>query len=358
VRLINEEDMHVFATTLELYIEAEDAGIGRSMTFGGKLQHIGLKTRLTTHRLLWHCTQGSPMWIALRLDGVLRVELTSAFMRTSHCAVQLSSGRTVDIRFNDAKRANEFTSQMQAACTAGRWRQGSYEVAQLRGISAVLAKREAKQQVVGETLDVALTDLSALKQYASQTVAAARAVAAKQQQGGGDADGVQSLLEDFGLMGSDGRLVVKGGSTSSDIQADVQRVCEAALTKRGGLGMLLAHDVFCLVNRARGTALVSPEEVMSALTACGAAGRLKLRTLGSTGAYAACLPSSSDAVANEKLLGLAKVGPLSAFQLGKDLGLTTAEAQYLLRDAESRAVLVRDEAPDGVFYYRNFFADF
>ena len=30
-----------------------------------------------------------------------------------------------------------------------------------------------------------------------------------------------------------------------------------------------------------------------------------------------------------------------------------AEAQYLLLDAESRAVLVRDDAPEGVFFHRN-----
>jgi len=355
-RLINEEDIHVLTTTMEMFFEAEDAGIGQKKTFGGMQQHVGLKGRITTHRLIWHCSQGMSTWLVLRLDGLANVQLTSALMRTQHCAIQLVSGRPVDVRFNDAQSAADFTNKLREACMQRRWLQGSYDVAQLKGMAGILAKREAKQQVVGETLDAALTDLSALKQHAAQAVAAARAVAAKQQQGG-EADGVQGLLEEFGLMGTDGRLVVQGGTTESAIKMDVQKVCEAALTKRGGLGMLLAHDIFCLVNRARGTALVSPEEVMRALQACKNSGTLRLRTLGATGAWAASLPSTSDDSTNERLLKIAEAGPLSAFALGKELGLSTAEAQYLLRDAENRAVLVRDEAPDGVFYYRNFFGD-
>jgi len=290
------------------------------------------------------------------LDCVARVELASAFMRTAYCAVKLQSGESIDIRFNDAESASELVKQLRAACSAGRWRQGSYEVAAVGGLSRVLAKREAKQQVVGETLGVALTDLNALKQHAAQTVAAARQVASKQQGSSGEGGGVQGLLEEFGLLGTDGRLVVQGGTSSKAVEADVLKVCEAALTKRGGLGMLLAHDIFCLVNRARGTAMVSPEEVMVALQACRESGKLRLRTLGSTGAWAASLPRTSDAEVDEQLLKFPE--PLSAFQLGKDLGLATAEAQYLLRDAESRAVLVRDDAVEGVFYYRNFFEDY
>merc|ERR1719330_1520714 len=115
-------------------------------------------------------------------------------------------------------------------------------------------------------------------------------------QASSDGGGVQQLLEDFGLLGLDGAAAMKGGRGKADVEADVLQVCRAALEKRGGFGMLLAHDVFCLVNRARGTALVSPEEVMAALRRCGApGGPLRLRTLGSTGAVAASLARCTDA---------------------------------------------------------------
>ncbi|CAK0875894.1 unnamed protein product [Prorocentrum cordatum] len=111
-----------------------------------------------------------------------------------------------------------------------------------------------------------------------------------------EGSGVQRFLEDissdFGLVNFDGKSLAKGGDCKADVQADVDRVCKAALERRSGsgLGMLLATDVFCLVNRARGTALVSPEEVMGALRASSrAGGPLRLRELGATGAIAVSL---------------------------------------------------------------------
>lgn len=355
VRLIGEDDLHVLPVTEEMSFETENAGLGKQGSWGGKYQHTGVCGRITTHRFVWRCDANSS-WIALRFDYMSKVEAITAFMRTRYCQIYFTSGRSIDVKVSDGSRAENLLTQLQAAITAGRWRQGSYEVAALGGLQRILAHREAKQQVVGETLDFALTDLKALKEHAAQTVAAARQVAANGAEQGADG-GVQGLLEEFGLLGSDGRLVVKGGGTRKDVEADVRRVCEAALTKRGGLGMLLAHDVYCLVNRARGTGLVSPEEVMNALKSCHASGQLRLRTLGSTGAFAASLPRTSDSEADERLLKLADEAPLSSFLLAKELGLTAMEAQYLLRDSENREVLVRDEAPEGVFYYRNFFND-
>lgn len=123
--------------------------------------------------------------------------------------------------------------------------------------------------------------------------------------------------------------------------------------------MLLAHDVFCLVNRARGTALVSPEEVMTALRRCAQpGGPLRLRTLGSTSALAVSLSRTSDRDTDAQLVRMAQAAPLSAFKLAKELNLTAAEAQYLLKDTEARAALVRDDAPEGVFYFPNLFERF
>merc|ERR1712232_484354 len=109
-----------------------------------------------------------------------------------------------------------------------------------------------------------------------------------------------------------------------------------------GLGVLLAHDVYCLVNRARGTALVSPEDVASALRRAAQRGQLRLRHFGET--LAVALSKSSDADADGLLLEAIIRSPagLSAPSLAAELGLTTSEAQHLLRDAEDRAVVVRD----------------
>eukprot|EP00928_Gymnodinium_smaydae_P029037 TRINITY_DN21989_c0_g1_i1.p2 TRINITY_DN21989_c0_g1~~TRINITY_DN21989_c0_g1_i1.p2 ORF type:complete len:242 (+),score=70.38 TRINITY_DN21989_c0_g1_i1:31-756(+) len=221
-----------------------------------------------------------------------------------------------------------------------------------------------------------------LKQHAAKAVAAARSVAALSSSpaaggypGGnaGDAaatDGLKNLLEDFGcLLGPDGAPVAQGGAGRADIEADVARVCAAALAaRRRGLGakqlgaLLPVHDVFCLVNRARGTALVSPEEVMCALRRCAEppAGSLRLRKLGASGGLAVSLARApeDDESDDRQLRDLAEVEPLSSQRLAEQAGLTTAEAGYLLQEAEQRGILVRDEAPEGIYFYGNFFDDF
>ncbi|CAJ1338562.1 unnamed protein product [Effrenium voratum] len=152
---------------------------------------------------------------------------------------------------------------------------------------------------------------------------------------------------------------MSGGKTKDDIVADVTKVCTAALEKKGRGAMLLMHDVFCLVNRARGTALVSPEEVISALRKCSKpGGPLRTRKLGSVGAIAVALARTSDAEMDAPLLNMLEEAPLSAFRVSTELKITVAEARYLLQDAEQRAVIVRDDAPECVYFYRNFFNDF
>lgn len=222
----------------------------------------------------------------------------------------------------------------------------------------------ATMKAAHEELDASLTDLNTLRDHAKQTVAAVRKMAATHagsEAGKAEASAsIGGLLQEFGLLNNDGSAVsLSGGTQRADIEADVTNVCKHALMKRGALGMLLSHDVFCLVNRARGTSMVSPEEVMAALAhASRPGGELKLRPLGLTKALAVSLASASDAEADAQLISKCADGPLSAFDLAADLGLNISEAQYVLRDAEVRAVLVRDESPEDVFYYRNAFDEF
>lgn len=354
--------MFSFAATEEFRFEAEGAGVndGESQSLRSKLTdglkdtHLGTRMRLTSHRLLWYAAAVDG-WLTLHLDSVAHAECKQGLMRSRRCVVRLSSGVEVSVKCGEDSRADELLGKLLGAVNAAGWRAGSYDVASTGGIGKLLARKENQQRNVEETFDVALTDLTALKQHAAQTVAAARQLPTQRPEGGADA-GVQQLLEDFGLLsGPGGKPVATGGP---DVESDVLRVCTAALEKRGGLGMLLAHDAFCLVNRARGTALVSPEEVMAALKRCSRPGQqLRLRAIGSTGAFAVSLAKTSEAEADAQLLQLTQTGPLDAFRLAAELGLSAAESQYLLRDAEARASLVRDDAPEGVFYYKNFFSD-
>lgn len=245
--LRGESDLWSPAATEELVFEAEGTGVQdddaessvRSKLFGKDI-HSGAWSRLTTHRLLWK-SSAAGAWLALRLDAIVSLEATGGVFRQRRCKLAFQAGITVAIRCSDPSRTDDLLEQLQTAIRQRGWCQGSYEAASMGGIHRVLAQRNARQQGVGQTLDVALGDLASLKQHATATVAAARQVAAcTKGDEAAQGSGVQQLLDDFGLIAADGSAVAKGGSRRVDIEADVAEVCRAALEKRGGLGMLLA----------------------------------------------------------------------------------------------------------------------
>jgi len=317
--------------------------------------------RLTSHRLLWQeVNDGKDEWLSLRLDGVAEVQDGGGgWVRAPRVRVVLKSGDFVLIksRGEEGGLAEKLLQSMQEALTAQGWTKGSYEAPTIGGLQRVIDSHTTRQRAMREELGSALADLDSLRKKATAASVAMRQLAAQADKSSDPATAdVRSLLQDFGLVGPEGKSVAVG----ADVEADVVRVCEAALEKRGGLGLLPVHDVYCLVNRARGTALASPSEVMAALRhAAGRQGKLRLRTLGSTGAWAVSLARTQDEETDGMLLKMIEEdGPLSPEGVASKLGLTTAEVSYLLKDAEERAVLVRDEAYSGVAYYRNFFKDY
>eukprot|EP00927_Polykrikos_kofoidii_P063016 TRINITY_DN57820_c0_g1_i1.p1 TRINITY_DN57820_c0_g1~~TRINITY_DN57820_c0_g1_i1.p1 ORF type:complete len:393 (-),score=82.23 TRINITY_DN57820_c0_g1_i1:109-1287(-) len=339
----------------------------------------GRRLRVTTHRICWQADSDDSAWLVLRLDGVASAEISSRWMRKRRCLLNLCGGVVFStyLKFTTESLIDDLASKLQEAISTAAWREGSFNASAMGGLQRIIDTREARLHACGDTLEVALADLDSLRQHAVKVVAAARQVAAAEAGGGyagsgggtePTSDGFRRLLEDFGcLLGADGKPVASGSGSRAGIEADVVRVCTAALeTKKGrsvagGLGaMLLAHDAFCLINRARGTAMVSPEEVMDALRRCSKdGGKLRLRSLGKTGAIAVSLACGDNGSGDDqKLERMTEASPLTAFSLAAESGLTAAEAGYLLSDAEERGILVRDDAPEGVFYYRNFFNEY
>lgn len=142
-------------------------------------------------------------------------------------------------------------------------------------------------------------------------------------------------------------------------------------------GMLALPDVYCMFNRARGTELVSPDDLLLAAQLFERTGtRLRLRTFPSgvlvvqsashsdgavcakIGELAARTPASSDAAAGVAA-SVGDAGPvaLTASDVAAALSVPLAIAAEHLVTAEARGVLCRDDGPEGLRFYRNFFQD-
>ncbi|XP_057830301.2 vacuolar protein sorting-associated protein 36 isoform X3 [Cryptomeria japonica] len=127
-------------------------------------------------------------------------------------------------------------------------------------------------------------------------------------------------------------------------------------------GMIALVDVYCMFNRARGTELISPEDL---LRACAIWERLNVSVIlrrFESGVMVIQSKAQSDAEVFARITDLV-VKP-EAFQTGvgaseaaRTLGVAPALAKEYLLTAESKGFLCRDDGPDGLRFYINFFKE-
>lgn len=135
----------------------------------------------------------------------------------------------------------------------------------------------------------------------------------------------------------------------------IERVVARPLAARGGL--LALTDVYCLVNRIRGTALVSPDDL---LKACRLAHTFHIVTLPSK-ALALRLNELADAAVTEaRIVAAIDAHParsLTALEAAGVLHLAVPMAEQLLLQVEAAGAVCRDEgSQEGVRFWRNIFA--
>ena len=137
-------------------------------------------------------------------------------------------------------------------------------------------------------------------------------------------------------------------------------------------GMLPLTDAFCLFNRARGAELASPADVLAAARAFERVGApVRLREFDS-GVLAVQALSHTDSGVFARLVQLAAphgeaerapdeptgLGPpLTASDVAAALSMPLAVAAEHLKTAEAAGVLCRDEGPEGLRFFRNFFME-
>ncbi|GBF96332.1 hypothetical protein Rsub_09402 [Raphidocelis subcapitata] len=262
------------------------------------------------------------------------------------------------------------------------------------GVAGIMAREQTKAAVTGHALDAAFSDLRALMAAAAEMVELAERF--RQQQaaaaGGGDAPGAGP-----GAAGGDAALDAETALAlaAMGIVSPVTRASAGALYhqqlarqladflegplgplgKAGGLLML--PDAYCLFNRARGTELVSPDDLVTACELFEQLGLpLRLRRFAS-GVVVVQSAAHTDAALCARIGelvrggdggsggsggdgggGAAGLGPsLSASAVGVALGLPVTLAREALLVAEAAGVVCRDDGPEGLRFFRNFFGD-
>mmetsp|Transcript_15273 Transcript_15273/g.22857 ORF Transcript_15273/g.22857 Transcript_15273/m.22857 type:complete len:404 (+) Transcript_15273:61-1272(+) len=230
------------------------------------------------------------------------------------------------------------------------------------GISGIVRNIERNVEKRDQSLQEAFQDLDALMLKAKEMVALAKKVAALQQQTavaqsepsmGKEQQTFNQYMMSVGIANP----VTKRSTGSlfhSQLARELSEFLQKPLAKHGGV--LTLPDVYCIFNRARGTELISPDDLVRASHLFRALDLpVELREFRS-GVLVVQSKSHSDEAITQRLLALVKererLTPLDVSKL-TDTPHPLAKEQLLI--AEQQGVLCRDESFEGLVFYENLF---
>ncbi|KAG9458651.1 hypothetical protein H6P81_003159 [Aristolochia fimbriata] len=241
----------------------------------------------------------------------------------------------------------------------------------MAGVSGILRKEQEIWESTDKSLQEAFHDLNALMSKAKEMVQLAEKMRQKLLLGPGahsgaanDEDiGSKQEMQDWLLSVGIASPVTKesaGALYHQQLSRQLADFVKIPLERSGGIIALI--DVYCLFNRARGTELISPEDL---LQACSIWEKfdvpVMLRKFDS-----GVMVIQSKAHSDEEVFGRIKTLVLrpaalrtgvSASDAAITLGIAPALAKEHLLNAESKGLLCRDVSPDGFRFYVNLYKE-
>ena len=238
---------------------------------------------------------------------------------------------------------------------------------------AIMTKNDLRHKEAARLTDSAFQgDAETLLQEAAQLVKVIQKYAATLEKGDGsaeeDATQLSSLMENMGMTSALSRSNYRGSSSSSDDEYTTTLARQLADFLRPRLkaagGLLTLTDVYCIYNRARGTNLISPEDLLDAV---GCMKRLRLgmseRTFPS-GVKVVQDDAFSDTKMAVRLKELAEeqltlgVQGLTAMEASRALHVSALLAHEQLLESEKLGYLCRDETLETTRFFPNLFEDY
>ena len=237
------------------------------------------------------------------------------------------------------------------------------------GVSGVMRNASQAQQQQQSTMDAALGDLKSLMEKAEEMVRISETIVTRLKKaqsdsvsGGEDADDTETremreMLLNLGIQDP----VTKDSSGSAYFQELARQLSDfmqPLLAKNGG--MMTLADAYCFYNRARGVALVSPQDMYEACRLMAKLG-LAIHFHEYASGLRVLLGSGFDQESIARKVGAfvsgSKAGDkgVSALQVAKELQWSVLVAREALLQAEQRLLLCRDDSPNGLLFYTNLF---
>ncbi|CAM9535031.1 unnamed protein product [Choristocarpus tenellus] len=351
------------------------------------------KVTLTTHRLLWFEREGpTRVNMCINLWDLRAVGANRGGRFKSSSKIQLFPSGQLPV--NDpavmlaVKGRDDFLESLQSALDRKAWvKETAAEIVGRRmahsagdttsgaGIAGILRRQEANRKATSEIASEAFSDLNTLIQKAKEVVAVVEryslALREKQAEASSNAssevDDLDNLLLNIGIASP----VTKSSAGTRYHQELARQLADFLSASRGrGAtplsllarfgGMITLTDVFSLFNRARGTELVSPSDLLATAQLLGPVGLgMTLRRFDS-GVMVIQADTHSDQAVSERLAKEAKEdsGGLVATQVARNMSVSVTLAVEHLNTAERSELLCRDESVEGTRFFTNLFDQF
>ncbi|KAK1800494.1 hypothetical protein P4O66_005713 [Electrophorus voltai] len=341
---------------------------------------------LSTHRLLWRDLKNHECCVCIPLSQIIFFEEQAAGIGKSAKIVihlhpapankepgpyQNSKFSYIKLSFKEHGQI-EFYRRLTEEMIQKRWEstpasQPITATAGLKtgrtravGIVGIERKLEEKRKETDKNISEAFEDLSKLMEKAKEMVELSRSIASKIKDKQGDITEdetirFKSYLLSMGIANPVTRET-HGSGTHYHMQLARQLgdILQAPLEERGG--MMALTEVYCLVNRARGMELLSPEDLVNACKMFESLKLpLRLRVFDSGVMVVQLQSHSEEEMIASAIDSVSEKGSLTAEEFGKLLGLSVLLAKERLLLAEKMGHLCRDDSVEGLRFYPNLF---
>ncbi|XP_057453372.1 vacuolar protein sorting-associated protein 36 [Lotus japonicus] len=239
------------------------------------------------------------------------------------------------------------------------------------GVSGILRKEQEMWESTDKSLQDAFQDLNALMSKAKEMVMLAEKMRQKLLSGSnsqtnatneeemGTKEEMQDWLLSVGII-SPVTKESAGAMYHQQLSRQLADFVKVPLERAGGIINLI--DIYCLFNRARGTELISPDDLLQACSLWEKFDVPVVLRKFDRGVMVIQTKSHSDEEVFAKIKVLvmkpdALRAGISASDAAMTLAVAPAMAKEHLLSAESKGILCRDISPDGFRFYINLFPE-
>jgi len=343
-----------------------------------KTRYLNGDLVLTSHRLVWSNPSilgANDLELSLGFIALVE-EDEGGFMSSEKIILHLvdpseQGQNTVRLAFKQGGR-KPFAAKLFEALKQRRWEVKIVRPAARNqprvmrsGIGGIEKSMERKMKQTDSEISKAFQDLNKLMDMAKPMVALAKTISNKMKDKQGSDDETvefKSYLMSLGIADPVTRDTHGSGQTYfTQLAKEVFQILDKPLQECGG--MMTLTDAFCRVNRARGMALLSPEDLMNAcktFDGSQTSAPIRLHTFKETGVTVLQLTSSQ--VGSEETLAKtedlvsqqpADTQGITAEEFARKLGIALVIAREQLLAAESAGRICRDDTVEGLRFFPN-----